>query len=554
MTPEDLAQTIVDAIRALVQRGAVTYDGDLTTSVVVERPRNKEHGDYATNVALQLAKRVGQAPRQLAELIATELPAYDGVAAAAVAGPGFINITVEAAAQGQVARAIVETRGSYGDGAAFAGSKVNLEFVSANPTGPVTLASVRWAAMGDSLARIIESQGATVTREYYFNDAGAQIDRFSASLLAAAAGEPAPEGGYVGAYVADVAQQVVDAYPDVLALPEDEAQEVFRATGVEAMFDEVKSSLHDFGVDFDVYFSERSLHESGAVESAIERLRSGGLTYEADGAVWLRSTDYGDDKDRVIIRSDGRPTYICSDAAYYLDKRSRGFDKVMILLGADHHGYVGRYRALAAAFGDDPDETLELVIGQMVNLVSDGQPVRMSKRAGTLVTIDDLVEAIGVDAGRYALVRYSNDSTIDIDIDLWTRQKSDNPVYYVQYAHARLASIERHAEQKGFRPDPLAFDPALLSHEREGDLLRALAEFPSVVATAGELREPHRVARYLEATASTFHKFYDDCRVLPQGDEDVDDVHRARLLLVSATRIVFERGLTLLGVSAPDRM
>jgi len=554
VTPEELSVTIADALRALVQRGAVVFDGELPDHLNVERPKNKDHGDYATNVALQLGKRVGMPARDLAELIATELKGYEGVAAVEIAGPGFINISVEAAAQGEVARAIVTSHSSYGDGDAHAATNVNLEFVSANPTGPVTLASARWAAMGDSLARILQAEGAAVTREYYFNDAGAQIDRFSASLLASARGEPSPEDGYVGAYIADLAAGVVETRPDVLAMPENDAQEVFRAVGVDMMFDEIKSRLHDFGVDFDVYFSERSLHESGAVDRAVERLRAGGLTYEADGAVWLRSTEYGDDKDRVIIRSNGRPTYICSDAAYYLNKRSRGFDKVLIVLGADHHGYVGRYRALAAAFGDDPDETLDLVIGQMVNLLRDGEPLRISKRAGTVLTIDDLVDAVGVDAGRYALLRYTNDSTVDIDLDLWARQSSDNPVYYVQYAHARLASIERNAEQLAIRPDVAAFDPALLSHEREGDLLRALADFPSVVATAAELREPHRVARYLETTASTFHKFYDDCRVLPQGDEDVNEVHRARLVLVSATRIVFERGLGLLGVSAPERM
>jgi len=554
VTPEELSVTIADALRALVQRGAVSFDGEPPGEVTVERPKSKDHGDYATNVALQLGKRVGMPARDLAELIATELKGYEGVAAVEIAGPGFINISVEAAAQGEVARAIVTSHSSYGDGDAHAATNVNLEFVSANPTGPVTLASARWAAMGDSLARILQAEGAAVTREYYFNDAGAQIDRFSASLLASARGEPSPEDGYVGAYIADLAAGVVETRPDVLAMPQNDAQEVFRAVGVDMMFDEIKSRLHDFGVDFDVYFSERSLHESGAVDQAVERLRAGGLTYEADGAVWLRSTEYGDDKDRVIIRSNGRPTYICSDAAYYLNKRSRGFDKVLIVLGADHHGYVGRYRALAAAFGDDPDETLDLVIGQMVNLLRDGEPLRISKRAGTVLTIDDLVDAVGVDAGRYALLRYTNDSTVDIDLDLWARQSSDNPVYYVQYAHARLASIERNAEQLAIRPDVAAFDPALLSHEREGDLLRALADFPSVVATAAELREPHRVARYLETTASTFHKFYDDCRVLPQGDEDVNEVHRARLVLVSATRIVFERGLGLLGVSAPERM
>ena len=555
MTPEELSVTIGDALRALVQRGAVAFAGELPDRVTVERPKNKEHGDYATNVALQLGKRIGMAPRDLAELLATELKGYDGIAAVETAGPGFINITVEAAAQGEVARAIVSAGTSYGDGRASTGTNVNLEFVSANPTGPVTLASARWAAMGDSLARIMQTQGATVTREYYFNDAGAQIDRFSGSLLAAAKGEPAPEDGYVGDYIADVAARIVETHPNLLSLPADEAQEVFRVSGVETMFDEVKAQLHDFGVDFDVYFSERSLHESGAVEAAIERLRAGGLTYEADGAVWLRSTDYGDDKDRVIIRSDGRPTYVCSDAAYYLDKRSRGADLVLIILGADHHGYVGRYRALAAAFGDDPDETLELVIGQMVNLLRDGEPMRMSKRAGTVLTIEDLVDAVGVDAARYALVRYSNDSPIDIDLDLWARQSSDNPVYYVQYAHARLASIERNAETARFSARPVDLRPRLAGPRARGRPAARPGRVPvgpgdrCRAAGAAPGRALPRSRRHRPSTGSTT-----TCRVLPQGDEDVDDVHRARLLLVSATRLVFERGLSLLGVSAPERM
>jgi arginyl-tRNA synthetase len=554
VTPEELASTIADAFSALVERGTLSYDGEQPIRPTVERPKNREHGDYATNLAMRLGKQVGLAPRDLAELLARELKAFPGISDVDVAGPGFINIRVAAAAQGEIARSVVAAGSSYGDSDAMSGIRVNLEFVSANPTGPVTLASARWAAMGDSLARILEADGAVVTREYYFNDSGAQVDRFSASLMAAAHNQPVPEDGYHGAYIADIAAQVVAAHPEVLALDDADAQEMFRIHGIDSMWTDVKQRLHEFGVDFDVYFSERTLHESGAVDAAVERLKAGGLTYEADGAVWLRSTDYGDDKDRVIVRSNGLPTYLCADAAYYLDKRSRGFDKVMIVLGADHHGYVGRYRALAASFGDDPDVNLEIVIGQMVNLLRDGEPVRMGKRAGNFLTIEDLVDAVGVDAGRYALVRYSNDSTIEIDLDLWAQQSNDNPVYYVQYAHARLASIERNAELFGLVTDLVDFDPGLLDHPREGDLLRALADFPAVVTTAAELREPHRVARYLESKAATFHRFYDACRVLPQGAEEVGDVHRARLLLVSATRIVFARGLALLGVAAPERM
>ncbi len=340
----------------------------------------------------------------------------------------------------------------------------------------------------------------------------------------------------------------------MLDLPDDEAQEVFRAVGVDLMFTEIKKTLHEFGVDFDVYFHENNLHESGAVKRAIERLTELGNTYEKDGALWLATEKFGDDKDRVIVKSDGKGAYLSGDLAYYLDKRERGFDRCLIMLGADHHGYVGRMMAMCAAFGDTPGENLEILIGQMVNLLSNGAPLRMSKRAGTTIRLDDLVEAIGVDAARYALARYTSDTTIDIDLELWAKQTSDNPVFYVQYAHARLASILRNAADLGLEPAGAEFDPSLLAHEKEGDLLRALAEFPRVVAAAAQLREPHRVARYLEDTASSFHKFYDACRVLPMGDEEPTDLHRARLLLVQATKVVFGNGLRLLGVSAPERM
>ena len=555
MTPDQLSDAIVAALDAAVRDGDLTLSDGVPASVRVERPKVKEHGDYATNVAMQLAKSAGRPPREIAELIAARLAKTDGIAAAEVAGPGFLNVRIDAGAQGILAAEIVAAGDSYGGSDQLDDIKVNLEFVSANPTGPVTLASARWAAVGDSLARILAAIGAEVTREYYFNDHGGQIDRFALSLLARARGQEPPENGYVGDYVEEVASRVVEANPDVLSLPDDEAQEVFRREGVALMFDEVKQSLRDFGVDFDVYFHEASVHESGAVQQAIDRLTKLDQTYEKDGAVWLRSTDYGDDKDRPLIRSNGTATYIAGDAAYYLDKRQRrGFDRVMILLGADHHGYIGRYRALSAAFGDDPDVNLEILIGQMVNLVRDGQPLRMSKRAGTVITMQDLVDAVGIDAARYSLVRFSMDATIDLDLDLWARQTQDNPVFYVQYAHARLASILRNAADLDLAPAGADFDPALLSHPREGDLLRALAEFPRVVGQAAVLREPHRVARYLEDTAASFHRFYDDCRVLPLGDEEPTPLHAARLLLVAATRQVIANGLGLLGVTAPERM
>jgi arginyl-tRNA synthetase len=552
VTPEQLSTVVRDALAAAAAAGEVALPDGLPAEVRIERPRSKEHGDYATNVAMQLARPAGIAPRALAELLAVRLRGVDGVARVDVAGPGFLNITLTASSQGALARDIVEAGAAYGRSEAASGQRLNLEFVSANPTGPIHIGGVRWAAVGDALGRVLDAAGAAVTREYYFNDAGAQIDRFADSLVAAAHGRPTPEDGYVGAYVEEIAAQVVARRPRVLELPEQEAREVFRVEGVDLMFAEIKQSLHDFGVDFDVYFNEKSLHDKGELDTALERLGTRGRTYEADGAVWLRTTDFGDDKDRVLRKSDGSWTYFAADCAYYLDKRERGFDLCIYMLGADHHGYVGRLRAVAACFGDDPDRTVEVLIGQMVNLVKDGAPVRMSKRAGTVVLMADLVEAIGVDAARYALARYSTDSPIDLDLDLWARQTDENPVFYVQYAHARLSSILRNARDLGLEMGELV--PELLDHEREGDLLGVLGEFPRIVATAAELREVHRVARYLEELAGTFHRFYDVCRVLPRGDEEPTDLHRARLWLVEATRVVLGNGLGLLGVSAPERM
>jgi arginyl-tRNA synthetase len=552
VTPANLAQAVLAAAHAALAARALDTDV-LPKTFAVERPRNPEHGDYAATLALQVAKKLSMNPRELAEAIAAKLRDMPGIAAVDVAGPGFLNIRLDAAAAGELARMIVEQGAEYGRGDALKGQKVNLEFVSANPTGPVHIGSVRWAAVGDALARLLRAEGAEVATEYYFNDAGAQIVRFAESLLAAARGEPTPENGYGGAYVADIAKAVAARLPEVAEMPRDQALDVYRTEGVALMLEEIKSSLGEFGVRFDTYFSEKVLHERGELDLALARLREQGHVFEADGAVWLRSTDFGDDKDRVLRKSDGDWTYFAADCAYYLDKRERGFDKVIIMLGADHHGYVGRLRAMVRCFGDDPDTTLEVLIGQMVNLVRDGQPLRMSKRAGTYVTLEDLVEAVGVDAARYALARYSVDSPIDLDLDVWTRRSNDNPVFYVQYAHARIASLLRNAADLGIEPGPV-FDPALLSHEREGDLLGVLGEYPQVVATAAELREPHRVARYLEELAGVYHKFYDVCRVLPVGDEEPSTTTHARLWLVEASRTVLANGLELLGVSAPDRM
>ncbi len=551
MTPADLSGAVLAAVVASIDAG--DFAGTPPAAAVVERPRNPEHGDYATNVALRLAKPAARSAREVADAIAARLRQHPGVAGVDVAGPGFLNITLAAGTLGEVARRVVEAGDAYGHGDPLAGQTLNLEFVSSNPTGPVHIGAVRWAAVGDALARLLQAAGADVTREYYFNDAGSQIERFARTLREVANGRPVPEDGYAGAYIDDITRSVVRSNPDVLELSDDEQIAIFQRDGVELMFAEIRDSLAEFGVVFDVYFNERELHSSGALESALKRLRDEGHTYESEGATWLRTSDFGDDRDRVLVRGSGDWTYFAADCAYYLNKRERGFERIVLMLGADHHGYVRRLRAVACCFGEDPDRTLEILIGQLVNLVKDGEPVRMSKRAGNVVVLADLVDAIGADAARYALVRYSVEQSIDLDLDAWARKTNDNPVYYVQYAHARLASLQRNAADLGIErgTDP---DLSLLADAREVDLLAALAEFPRIVAAAAELRAPHRVAHYLEALSGTYHRFYDACRVLPMGDERATELTRARLWLCAATRVVLANGLALLGVSAPERM
>jgi len=550
VNPAELTAALLDTVRATVGERADEVEVD---DVSIERPRNRDHGDWASNVALKLGKRLALNPREFAASIATALSAVDGIASAEVAGPGFLNITLDAAASGVLAQKIVEAGELYGRGTLYEGVPIDLEFVSANPTGPIHIGGTRWAAVGDSLARIFEEQGGLVTREYYFNDHGAQIDRFARSLVAAYKSESAPDDGYSGQYILDIAARVLEVYPgDLASLPHDELLETFRSVGVDLMFGDIKASLHDFGVDFDVYFHENDLHESGAVDHAVARLRELGHIYEADGATWLRTSEFGDDKDRVVIKSDGEAAYISGDLAYYLNKRERGFERNLILLGADHHGYVKRLMAMTAAFGDVPYVNLEILIGQLVNLVKDGEPVKMSKRAGTVVTMEDLVDVVGVDAARYALVRSSMDSPLDIDLDLLTKRTNDNPVFYVQYAHARTQAVARNADSAGVPRS--RFDASLLTHETESALLGVLADFPRVTLQAAEFREPHRVARYLEELAGTYHRWYDACRIIPQGDDPVDAVHETRRWLNDATGQVLRNGLSLLGVSAPERM
>ncbi|MDO4242328.1 MAG: arginine--tRNA ligase [Actinomyces sp.] len=558
MTPEELAEAIRTVLTSAVGDGSLDLSAEEVPLPRVERPRNRDHGDWATNVAMQLAKRAGMTSRALAELLAPRLAGLDGVAGVEVAGPGFLNIRLDAGAAGELARTVVEAGEAYGRNETLAGQHVNLEYVSANPTGPVHLGGARWAAVGDSLARVLAACGATVTREYYFNDHGTQIDRFAASLLAAARGQETPEDGYGGAYISEIAarvtaDEVAADRPEPAGLDDAAALEVFRSRGVELMFAGIKAELHAFRSDFDVFFHEDSLHTSGAVTRAIGTLRERGVIEERDGATWLRTTDFGDDKDRVLIKSDGNPAYFAADVAYYLDKRSRGADCSIYLLGADHHGYVGRMMAMCAAYGDTPGVNMQILIGQMVNLVKDGAPMRMSKRAGTIVTLEDLVEAVGVDAARYALARSSMDSSIDIDLDLLASSTNENPVYYVQYAHARTRNVARNAAAHGVSREA-GFDPAALADPADAALLGVLAQYPAVIAQAAQLREQHRVARYLEQLAAAYHTWYGATRVTPRGQDPVTAGHVARLWLNDAVGQVIANGLGLLGVSAPDRM
>ena len=522
--------------------------------VRMERPKNRDHGDYATNVALALAKPAGLPPRDIATLLVEGLAAVPGIATAEIAGPGFVNIRLESAAQGELARTVVTAGTEWGHGTSLAGRTVNVEFISANPTGPLHLGHTRWAAVGDAIARVLAAAGASVSTEFYINDRGVQMDKFGASVMAAANGRPVPEDGYHGGYILDLAAAIVMARPDITSLPDDQQLVAFREAAYALQLRQQQQVLEQFRTHFDVWFSERSLHESGAVERGMAKLREQGHVFEQEGAIWLRTTDFGDDKDRVLVKADGEYTYFASDTAYYVDKRARGFDLNIYLLGADHHGYVNRLRAVAACAGDDMDQNVEVLIGQLVKITRGGEEVKLSKRAGTIVTLDDLVEEVGVDAARYTLARYPADSPLTLDLEEMTRATNDNPVFYVQYAHARISSVLRNAEELGIDWHAAGFDPSLLDHDRENNLLGMIGEFPRIVASAAELREPHRVARYLEDLATAYHRFYDMCRVLPRSDEDLAPIHIARLWLCAAARQTIANGLALLGVSAPDRM
>ncbi len=551
VNPEELANEIRGALRAaLAHVGASSGLEHLT----LERPKNREHGDYATSIALQLAKAAGKNPRELAERFAPLIGGIPGIAKVDIAGPGFINITLARGAQSAVVREVLTRADAYGRGNALAGLSINLEFISANPTGPLHLGHTRWAAVGDSIARVLIAAGARVTREFYINDRGTQMDLFAASLHAAAHQLPTPENGYHGAYIADLAQQIVASNPAIMKLADEVAIAAFREAGYRLQLQEQKSVLEKFGTYFDVWYSERSLHDSGAVESVAARLEDKGHIFRAEGATWLRTTDFGDDKDRVLVKADGELTYFTSDTAYYLDKRSRGFDLCIYLLGADHHGYVGRLKALVACAGDDPDQNIQVLIGQMVKIFENGEEVKLSKRAGTIITLEELVEKVGVDAARYTLSRYPTDTPLTLDVDLLKKHSNDNPVYYVQYAHARISALLRNARELGVSLELADFQEDLLVHERENELAGAIAQFPQVVLSAAQVRGPHKIARYLEELAGLYHRFYNDCRVLPMGEEKPSALHSSRALLCAATRQLLANGLDLLGVSAPERM
>ena len=552
-----VAAVILKALEIAKNEGQLPCD--VPSQLTLDRPKNRDHGDYATSIALALSKSANLQPGVIAKVIVKTLtdnklltPA--GISKVDIAGPGFINITLESASQGVVVTEILTGGKKFGTSNLLAGKKINLEFVSANPTGPLHLGHTRWAAVGDSLGRVLAAAGAQVSREFYVNDRGNQMDLFGASLRAAALGKPRPEDGYHGEYIEDLAKEIVKSNPKFTELAESESISAFTQAGYKLQLDQQRKVLDNFGTHFDTWFSESSLYKDNFFNHSLDKLKKEGHVFEQEGAIWLRTTDFGDDKDRVMIKSDGTFAYFASDSAYYVSKRERGFNLCIYMLGADHHGYVGRIKALAACAGDDPEKDVEVLIGQMVKIIEGGAELKLSKRAGTIITLEELVEKVGTDAARYTLIRFPTDTPMVMDVDLLRKNTNDNPVYYVQYAHARICAVLRNAKELGINYGLKFYSPELLNHERERELVGLLAQYPKVLLSAAELRQPHRVARYIEELASQYHRFYNDCRVLPLGDEKVSDLNSARATLSQATAQVISNGLDLLGVNAPEKM
>ena len=552
-----VAQAILSALIAAKDAGVINCQ--LPEQIILDRPKNRDHGDYATSVALTLAKVANQQPRVIAEAIVktlTDNKLLDdaGIAKVEIAGPGFINITLGSASQGSVVIEVLTAGKKYGHSSLLSGKKINLEFVSANPTGPIHLGHTRWAAVGDSLGRVLAAAGAQVSREFYVNDRGNQMDLFGQSIRAAALGIDRPENGYHGEYIIDLANEITKSNPEFLTLPPEQSDVAFREAGYKLQLDQQRMVLDNFGTHFDTWFSERSLYEDNFFNHTLDKLKANGHVYEEEGATWLRTTDFGDDKDRVMIKSDGSFAYFASDSAYYISKRERGFNLCIYMLGADHHGYVGRIKAIAACAGDDPEKDIEALIGQMVKIIEGGQELKLSKRAGTIITLEELVEKVGIDAARYTLIRYPTDTPMVMDVDLLKKNTNDNPVYYVQYAHARICAVLRNAKDFGIEYGVNSYNPELLVHEQERELIGFLAQYPRIVASAAQMRQPHRVARFIEDLAAQYHRFYNDCRVLPLGEEKPTQLNSARATLSLAAAQVISNGLELLGVSAPERM
>jgi arginyl-tRNA synthetase len=586
--PEDLDPVLAELGEAIT--AALTDAGLPTADPGFERPRDRDHGDGASTVSLRLAKPATRPPREIAQAIVDGIALPAAVASVDIAGPGFLNFRLAPAYFSSLVRRIVDDGEGYGRLTASDGERehVNVEFVSANPTGPLHAGAGRWAATGDAIAELLEAEGHSVHREYYVNDAGEQIRKLGESVVLVHRGEELGANHYKGTYVGEIETELEAEHgaelfePDNLEADEHRIVSAGAAHGadgtlddgetgevgeqdlrvepgvaervgelaVRKMRDRIATTLHAMGVDFDVWFSETTMHEAGKVEQAIADLTEHGQTYTKDGALFLRTEQHGDDKDRVLVRSDGRPTYFAADCAYMRDKRERGYSRMIYLLGADHHGYVGRLKAAAACLGIDPDR-LEIRIGQLVNLLRDGEPVRMSKRAGEFITLEDVIEEVGVDVVRYHFLRTSLDTTVDFDLAAVVAQSMENPVYYVQYAHARIASLVRTADERGFDHGTIDdADLSVLTDPAEVELQRKLAELPEVIAEAADLRATQRVCRYAEELAATFHRFYTECRVL------VDDqaVARARYWLAFAAKQVLANALATLRVSAPERM